>query len=408
MPPPAHRRAVIIVLLCTASFSVTFCNMVMAPLIPSIKQDFGVSASIAAQAVSVYAFVAGTAGLLAGPLIDRIGRRPLLIAGMAVLGLGTVLTAAAPAVWALLAARAVAGVGAAVLMPGVVSAVADHFAYEERGRAISYTMSANTFSQIAGVPVGVAVAGLFSWRLAMLLLAALILMFTVLLALRLPPDAERQPTSVAGFRAIAGVIRERAAAGVVLSNVVAMVFWQMILTYLAVFFRDEHGFPTWALGATTMAMGTGVLIGANVGGRLSDRHGRRPLIVWGTLLAAPNIAVAITFAPNAAVSLAFIVLFAALTAMRFSSIQALATEINPAARGTMTSLFASGMQYAVVAGAMLGGVLLPAYGFGVLGVVCTAGYLASLPIFLLMVDQSWTVVGRAPAPREVLVPAEAE
>ncbi|MES4792158.1 MAG: hypothetical protein C4321_03525, partial [Chloroflexota bacterium] len=141
---PRSQRTLVLALLSVASFAVVFNNLIITPILPEISEDFGVRVAVAGLLVAVFS----------GPFIDRVGRKPVVVAGMATLTVATVLSALAPGFVPLLAARALAGLGVACLTPAVFAAVGDLFSYEERGRAMSWVISANTSASIFGVPAG--------------------------------------------------------------------------------------------------------------------------------------------------------------------------------------------------------------------------------------------------------------
>lgn len=396
---PAARpgsRGLLLLLICIASFAAAFSNMIVAPLIPGFSEDFHISVALAGQSVLAFALVAGVLGLFVGPALDRIGRRPLVVTGMVLLAASAALSAAAPTFLVLVLARSLAGMGAAMLIPAVTSTVADSFAYDERGRALAWIMSASTTAQIVGVPIGALVAGIVSWRWAFVMLAVFAALIALLLAWRLPPDVVRTGRQPERLRAVADALRDVPTASALGGNFVCGIAWMLFGTFMAAFYWEEFGFPRSALGAAGMAIAAGVAIGGNIGGRLSDSMGRRPLIVFGTLCAGPFLAFTV-LAPNAWLSLACMVVYGTVGALRFSALQSLLTEINPAARGTVMSLFAATMQFATVIGALGGGLLLGPIGYKGIGVLGGLIYFGSV-VLTRFLDESALGLRAAPEP----------
>ena len=384
---PRAQRNLILALLCVASFAVVFNNLIITPILPDISDDLGVRVAVAGLLVTAYAIVGGVAAIFSGPFIDRVGRKPVVVAGMSVLTVATALSAVAPNFALLAASRALAGLGVACLTPAVFAAVGDYFAYEERGRAMSWVISANTSASIFGVPAGALISGLLSWRLTFALLAGLSLVFSALLFRKLPADIPRRQSGSEGFRAVHHVLRDRGTLLAIFSNFLSTSYWFVFVTYMGAYFHDEFGLPKWALGGLTMAMGLGVLIGSNVGGRISDSRGKKPVILWSGAFCAVFIASVTTISPHEIVGVAFIFLFATAGGARFASAQAITSELSPSRRGTVMALNASGQQFGIVAGSTIGALTLSVFGYTGLGPAAAVVALLSVVTYALCVDE---------------------
>jgi MFS family permease len=98
-------------------------------------------------------------GLPCGMMIDRYSRRVVIACGVAVWSLATVACGLAGGFWTLFAARMLVGAGEAVLSPGALSLLSDHFPREKRVLAISLYVSAGSFGGgLAMVAGGAAIA----------------------------------------------------------------------------------------------------------------------------------------------------------------------------------------------------------------------------------------------------------
>lgn len=395
--PPA-RRGLILGLLCLASFAVVFNNLIITPILPDISDDLHVRVAIAGLLVTAYAIVGGVAAIFSGPIIDRIGRKPVVVTGMSLLTLATALSAVAPNFIFLAGSRMMAGLGVACLTPAVFAAVGDYFSYEERGRAMSWVISANTSASILGVPAGAFISGLLSWRWSFGLMAGLSVVFVGLLLTKLPKDSPRSGLHSEGMRSVPRVLRDLPTSMAIFSNYVSTSYWFVFVTYMGAYFHDEFHVAKWALGVFTMVMGVGVLIGSNIGGRLSDRIGKRPIILWTSGICAVFISLVTTLSPHMLVVVALLLVFSTFSGARFASAQAVLSEMTPERRGTVMALNASGQQFGIVTGSAVGGVVLSIFGYAGLGP--TSGILAllSLITYALFVDES----------RFAPVPVEAE
>lgn len=384
--PPANRT-LLLALLCVASFAVVFNNLIIAPLLPAISDDFGVKVAVAGLLVTAYALTGGAAAVFAGPILDRTGRRPVMLAGMGILAVATAASSVAPTFWALMASRAIAGLGVACLTPAVFAAVGDNFAYHERGKAMSWVISANTGASIFGIPVGAVVSGVLTWRLTFVLMASLCLVFTYLLYRKFPRDQARALGSGGGAGSIGRVLSQLHIAAALGSTYLWTSCWFTFVTYAGAYYRDEFDVADWALGGITMVLGTGVLIGSNAGGRLGDRIGKRPIIVAMTMVFALFMTLETTVAQSLWLAAVLFFVFSIAGGARFAAQQALLSEMAPAMRGTVMALNAACQQFGIVTGSLTGGLVLTAWDYTGIGPAAATLAVCSLLAYVLFVDE---------------------
>ena len=115
MPPvrtsnPAKRRAILAIAIAAIALETALLGMV-APLLPEIERRTGAGDEALGLALAAYAIPILLISIPVGGLADRIGRRPLLLGGLVLTGLGSILIATSGALAPLLAGRAVQGVG---------------------------------------------------------------------------------------------------------------------------------------------------------------------------------------------------------------------------------------------------------------------------------------------------------
>ncbi len=135
---------------------ITLDMTVLGAALPAISEDLRPGAAEQLWIVDIYSFVLAGLLVVAGGLGDRLGRRRLLLGGAAAFGVASVVAAFAPTAGALVAARALLGIGGATLMPSTLSLIRTIFPEPEaRRRAIG--VWAATFS--AGAAAGPVVGG---------------------------------------------------------------------------------------------------------------------------------------------------------------------------------------------------------------------------------------------------------
>ena len=133
----APNRWAILFVLCAALMVVVVDVTVLHVAAPAISADLSPTAIQLLWIIDVYPLVAAPLLLASGVAGDRLGRRKVLFWGLAVFGIASVAAAFAPSAPALIAARALLGVGGALIMPATMSIIRDAFRdRDERVRAV--------------------------------------------------------------------------------------------------------------------------------------------------------------------------------------------------------------------------------------------------------------------------------
>src|SRR4051794_5305843 len=164
--------------------------------LPTLAADL--SASTAQLQWTVDAFVLALAGLLlpSGALADRLGRRPVLVAGILVFTAGSFAAAYSGSATGLIVTRAVMGAGAAVIMTVPLAVLPSIFEPDERPKAIA----AVTVALGLGLPLGPIVGGWLLahvwWGAVFLINVPLGVLAAVGVAVLLPPSREASPTPI--------------------------------------------------------------------------------------------------------------------------------------------------------------------------------------------------------------------
>ncbi|WP_438487738.1 MFS transporter [Streptomyces sp. S186] len=266
-------------LLTLGAFTLGLDAYVMAGLLPVIAADVGTRVSLAGQLVTVFTLAYAIAAPLVAGLLSGVRPRLLILAALAVFTLGNGLTALAPSLGTLLAARVVAGAGAGVYSALSTAAAAALVPEEKRGRALALVMGGMSAGTVLGVPVGVLLAEHTGWRATLWLVTALGAVALGGLAALLPqvPAAPAVPV-----RARLAAIADRKVAPVVTVSFLAAVASLGLYTYLAPVLAAAGGVHE--VAPYLWAWGAGGVLGSVLAGPLVDRTGRARTLAGGVLL----------------------------------------------------------------------------------------------------------------------------
>ncbi|MDQ3740208.1 MAG: DHA2 family efflux MFS transporter permease subunit, partial [Actinomycetota bacterium] len=187
-------------LTCIPAFMVALDQLVVTTTLPSIRTDVGASLEELGWTLNAYVLAFGVFMLTGAVLGDRFGRRRMFSAGVLLFGAASAACALAPSGGALIAARAVQGVGAALVMPLSLALLTDAFPPQRRGMAIGIYGGVTGSAVALGPIVGGAVAEGLSWQWIFWINVPLAVV-TAGLASRALDEAfgERRPVDLAGL-----------------------------------------------------------------------------------------------------------------------------------------------------------------------------------------------------------------
>ena len=316
--------------------------------LPAIQHDF--DSSTAAVQWTIGAYLLSLASLMAvsGRLADFYGRRRLFLAGVSLFGLASLACAAAPTDLALIGARLVQGVGAALTQPLALAHATAIMPPERRGWAIGVLASAGTTCLMVGPLVGGLLAETVGWRWVFMVNLPVVAL-ALALGRRFMPES-REPDApaldvpgllllttglativagllhmyewpfplVAGMLALGGLalgafvavegrtvhpllplrlLERRAVAGSMAALFTIQGAVLGVTVYVALFLQNGLGLSPTAAGAVLLSAMVWSMLLSTRTGELADRHGPRRLVGIGLIVAAAGLAMIGLLAP---------------------------------------------------------------------------------------------------------------
>ena len=363
---PTSRRIVILSLLGAAAFAGQWNLVFLAPVLPTVADDTGVSVTVAGQLVTVSGLTALVSLVLLGPLSDRYGRKPMLslgLAAMAAAALGSYFTSSYSLLMTL---RVLSGVADALVLPSAAAAVADYFEGKDREVALNVLFVPIGAAAVAGLPVVVVVTEVWDWHAAFLVFAAF--NFVVLMAVRIflpavPAAATAQQGLAAHYRESYREVLRRRSAVVLGAAILGATVGSGVFIYAGAFFEDELGFGGASLSWLFAAFGGAYVLGGVAGAVLARRSPPRPIAVWSLLAAAVLLLPLVTSTDIVPLTISLALVFSASRAPGIAALNNILLDLMPRAQGTALSAFGVVAAAGYFLGASTGGIAIGVGGF---------------------------------------------
>ncbi|WP_329482660.1 MFS transporter [Kribbella sp. NBC_01484] len=268
-------------LLCIGIFLVQLDVTVVNVALPSIRTGLDTSLTGQQWVVAGYMITLAALLLVFGALGDRIGHRRVVLAGLAVFGLASLGCGAAPNIELLVTARAVQGVGAALLLPGTLAVITDLYADSgSRARAVGIWAGAGALALPSGPLLGGALVSGLGWR-AVFLINLPIIAIGLPVAWRLVPRVQTTHTRAR--------TRLRIGADFIGANVIAglMNFVGLGTVLVMTLYLQEHlAHSAFRAGLELIPLFLPLAVLGPVSGRITARYGPRLPMTIGLILGA--------------------------------------------------------------------------------------------------------------------------
>jgi EmrB/QacA subfamily drug resistance transporter len=161
----AARKSTILAIACLGQFMVILDVAIVTVALPAMRSDLGFSATGLQWVVNAYTLTFAGFLLLGGRAADLFGRRRIFLAGLALFTVASLVCGLAPGPETLVAARAVQGLGAAVLSPATLTILTTTFTEPaERARALGIWSAALASGGATGALLGGVLTDTLSWR----------------------------------------------------------------------------------------------------------------------------------------------------------------------------------------------------------------------------------------------------
>ncbi|WP_033295189.1 MFS transporter [Amycolatopsis jejuensis] len=373
------------------AFGVGTSGYIVAGLLPALTSELHVSATAAAQLVTAFAIAYAVGSPIFAAVTGRWERRTLLVAALAVAGVGNLFAAVAPGYTTLLIARVVTAIGAAVYTPAATAVAAELTTPERRGRAVSLVFGGLTIALIFGVPLGSLISQQLDYQAAFLFVGVLSLVGAAAVQVALPRVSAPPAVSLAERFAVA---RDKRVIALLVTTVLACLAAFMVYTLVSPVLAATAGITGGTVTVLLFCYGIGGAVGNFLGGRAADRWGaRKPLLL--VLAGFTVVMVLLPFTSSTVVGAGITLFVWGVANWSFGPpVQHRLIELSPGHAGLSLSLNASAIYLGVGLSGVVGGAVLTSAGAMVLPEVAAVLAAAATLVILFFWGSRKRVVAR--------------
>jgi MFS transporter, DHA1 family, solute carrier family 18 (vesicular amine transporter), member 1/2 len=388
-PLPARRRSLAFWTVTGLIALDTILFTMVVPALPDFAERDGFGKTTAALIFAAFPVVQLITALVAAGMVERLGRRPVIIGAVVLLTLATVAFAFAEGVIALGAARGAQGAAAGFVWTAGMACIADIYPRNQLGLRMGLAETAGGATGLLGPVAGGALIAVVGVQSAFLL-AALLPALALLPAFAVPEtrraETPQPPNVIRALRRLASVQRARVSAAALALFAGALALLEPLLP---LDLANRLGTGPFGIGLVFGAGLAAYYLVIPFAGRFSDRHGRRAPLVTGALIMAAGLPF-MAIGPILVVALAFAVVGAGMACVSAPAGPLMVEAIDETdmagnygvSGAVLTALFAAGYSVGPILGAttslvlpFLGTVLIAA----ALALVVSAWAARSLP-----------------------------
>ena len=259
----------------------------LVPAIPLLSTDLAIPYGTAQLVVSVYLVGFSVAQLAYGPLSDRFGRKPLLLAGVGLFLVATAICAFARSIESLLVARSLQAVGGVAGMVLSRAIVADCFGRDRAAAVLGYITMAIVICSLASPTAGGFISSGWGWRAGFvaLLLPAVFVLLAVHFRLHETNLTPQKSLSLASLtRTYALLLRQRTFVAIATALALNSASWFAFVATMPFIVVTQLGRPPRDYGLLIAVVSLGYMLGNFLSGRFSTRIGARRMMAAGVVL----------------------------------------------------------------------------------------------------------------------------
>lgn len=355
------------------------------PLLVDMSGALDASVSLVGQLIAIASATWAITAIFVGPVSDAYGRKPLLLTGVFLMGIGSLGIGLSANFSVVTGFSVLLGIGAGMVPPTCVALVGDILPSDKQKRAIPILTMMPGISSVFGAPIRAVLAEFGGWRLPFISVGLCFFLAAALL-IELVPYSRPASTRLNLFRRLKWVSRLPVAWSIVATNLLARMSWGAIMTFFPAFL-----ITTYSLGTADVALPVSIVaIWATVAPLVAGYigRGRKRLVIVAAILisgSVPGLGIFL-LTDNTRISVVLAGVFMLLIVPVTTMLSIIFAEIGGAYRGTLAGVISSTNWAGTALGAAIAGLLVAQFGYSAISYFLAIAVLGSGLIMAINVN----------------------
>ena len=283
----ARPDAVFLLILVAITALGPLAMQIFLPALPAIQADFAVDPGAAQLVLSASMIAIAVATFVYGPLSDRFGRRPVMIAGLLIFMAGTALSVYAPTIETLIVGRVIQAAGATCGMVLARAIVRDVYAEERVASVLAYLTVAMVVAPMIAPAIGGLITDQFGWRFNFLAvgIVGVLVLYGVFRRLTETNAAPADNMGLSGITAgMGGLLRSARFNAYAFQGAFALSVFFCFASAAPYVMVDVLDRPAVEYGLYFILVAAGFMAGNFIAGRISPHYGVDRMVIAGSIL----------------------------------------------------------------------------------------------------------------------------
>ncbi|AIQ52844.1 MFS transporter [Paenibacillus sp. FSL R7-0331] len=288
-----HKRRLLLIL-GTSAAVVSLAQSLYIPLLPDLQQDLNTSLHLVNLTVTLFTVAMATMQIILGPIVDRNGRKKILIPGIIVYVAATIGCMFSGSIEMLLIFRVIQGIGASSVPLVAATMIGDVFEGKERAESMA------TYQMILGISpaIGPLIGGVigsvsgytgafgFAAVSALLILIATIFMLPETKPVKTTPAGKRL-----GLKAFRKILENKTGVVVLISGFIMYDVFYTFIVFLPTILQNKYALGAANIGFFSLALMIFNLVGSKTSGKLQTRLGSVRTLFWAGIITIVSLVI---------------------------------------------------------------------------------------------------------------------